>query len=1382
MRKFLLASSCLTLLAFATYPNLTLAACSSTTLGAGDTATCSGVETTGITGGVGTQTINADATAILSGGISLGDDADQINNLGQITGATNLGSGNDILDNDGTITSTVSTSDGDDTIENSGTIEGTIDLGTSVNSDYLTNRTSAGTAVIGTVGNSSDIIMGAAGTQNIGNYGTIHGGISLGSGNDDVTNDGNIHGAVNLGSGEMSGRDELNNSFGALIGAAVAPATLENLVVGGNGVQNVVNNGTINGHISLGSGDDLFSNNNAIVAGNVNLGDGSDIVQLRGGTTFQIGGALDLGEGADTLEITTDDIDIVGGVIAGNDGATDTLYLEGSGDFATLIANTHANLDQTSGFEALIVDTSGTWTMNNTVNLSYSDSVTVQNGILDLDGTISTTNVGIMANGTLSGSGTTNFTGNLDNAGTISGGALNGDASVNTVTNSGTIETGVTINLLDGNDVFTNTGTLDAGSVINMGAGSDTFTSTGTFNGLVNLGDDDDVFEFDGIAFGGRILGGNHNLGDTLRADGSTLVGTGVVDDANFVEFEILDINQGDWRITGTHTFSGGSTISAGNLSLEGALTSSLSMQSGTSLTVSGTLNGNMTGDGGVQTVSLTNTGTVNGGLSFGACNDFLTLTTGSNVTGTMDGGADIDRLTLNGSGTSTLFSDVINFEGLTVDGTGTWIINNDYTFTDGTTIAGGTLQLNATLTSDVTVNSGAALSGSGGVDGNLDNSGTITATLTGGAGDDTFVNQAGGIIAVGSNINLGAGSDTFTNLGTLNGTVNLGDGDDIQIYDTSHPVFTGVISGGGHTVGDTLILTGTGASSISSSQFIEFEELNVNGGVWDTLDPMVFINGIDINNGGTLDLGGDITGDVVVNTGGTLSGGPSVTITGDLTNNGTVEPGGDGTIGTINVTGDLVLGNSGTLIVDVNASESDAIVVTGTATIDGTLIVDPDGNLAFGTTYEIIQATGGFTGTFDTATGLNGVNFSVDYSDPNAVSIVILDDFFGPTGATGLTQNQMSVATNVAAWSGSITSGDLFVAMGVLSGLNTPGTFSSYLQALDSLHPEFDDSSTQAALNSTQRFSNGMRAAMSSCDVQERTLTDPVLPCNGRDPGSSQLWVQQSGSLFDHDPDYGNIAYDGWDWQTQVGLDFQATDMVRLGLSGAFGQTISDVANLGETKYSAWDVGAYGRLDLIEVDGMKLFLGAMGSYSMGNHDNRRTLTAFSQVADSDFDSSGYSGTVLAGYATEYRGIEYGGSVGYRYGQTEIDGFTETGAGGLNLVVQGQEVEHSAVFAEFSIGRRLRLSEDTYLTPQVSVGYEGRMGDIDRSIVSRFEGAPAGSPNFTVYGQEADQFFTVAGSLDYQVVAGMKSFAGAKAGFGEDTMSYDLSAGIRLEF
>jgi len=156
VRRFLLASSCLTLLAFANHPTNSFAACSSTALGAGETATCTGVENTAITGNSGTQTVNADATAVLNGSISLGDDVDQLNNLGQINGTIDLGSGNDVVDNDGTISSTLTTADGDDSIDNSGTIEGTINLGTSTISDNLNNRTSGGTAVIGTVGNTSD--------------------------------------------------------------------------------------------------------------------------------------------------------------------------------------------------------------------------------------------------------------------------------------------------------------------------------------------------------------------------------------------------------------------------------------------------------------------------------------------------------------------------------------------------------------------------------------------------------------------------------------------------------------------------------------------------------------------------------------------------------------------------------------------------------------------------------------------------------------------------------------------------------------------------------------------------------------------------------------------------------------------------------------------------------------------------------------------------------------------------------------------------------------------------------------------------------------------------------------------------------------------------
>ena len=578
------------------------------------------------------------------------------------------------------------------------------------------------------------------------------------------------------------------------------------------------------------------------------------------------------------------------------------------------------------------------------------------------------------------------------------------------------------------------------------------------------------------------------------------------------------------------------------------------------------------------------------------------------------------------------------------------------------------------------------------------------------------------------------------------------------------------------------MILTGTGSSSISSTRFTDFETLNVNGGTWNTLDPVAFVNGVNVNTGGTLNLGDNLTGDVVVNTGGTLSSGPSVTITGDLTNNGTLEPGGDGTIGTINVTGDLVLGSSGTLIIDASASGADAIVVTGTATVSGDLVVDPDGSLAFGTVYHVVTATGGVTGTFDNHIALDNLVYAVDYSDPNRVSVIVSQDLLNPAGpGLDLSRNQQAVAENFTALGTVVTTGNLLAAGNTLATLMTTDVL-AFKRALDSLHLEFHDSTTQSALNNTQKFSNGMLGAMNSCDVQERSLTDPVLPCHGRAPGSSQLWVQQSGGYLDHEPAYGNILYDAWSWQTQIGLDTQVTDMMRVGISGAYGQTTNEVDNLGEAKFSSWDVGAYGRLDLVEVDGMKLFVGGTGSYSFSNHENKRELRPFNEVANSDFDSTSFSGSILAGYATEYRGTEYSGSVGYRYVAAEIEGFTETGAGGLNLIVQDQDIEHSAIFAEFSIGQRIRLSEDTYLTPQVTVGYETRSGDIDRSITSRFQCAPASVASFTVYGQEPDQFFTVAGSLDYQVATGMKSFLSAKTGLSDDTMTYDLAAGLRLEF
>ncbi|MGE0580323.1 MAG: hypothetical protein AB7O82_37250, partial [Reyranella sp.] len=121
------------------------------------------------------------------------------------------------------------------------------------------------------------------------------------------------------------------------------------------------------------------------------------------------------------------------------------------------------------------------------------------------------------------------------------------------------------------------------------------------------------------------------------------------------------------------------------------------------------------------------------------------------------------------------------------------------------------------------------------------------------------------------------------------------------------------------------------------------------------------------VANAGTLINNGTIQGDVV-NSG--LLGGNS-TIVGNLSNSGTLSPG--NSIGTIAVTGKLVHVPAGAHIVEVNAQgQNDKIVVGGSAMVQGGMLTAQplQGPLyAPRTTYTVVSATGGVTGTYSGAT-----------------------------------------------------------------------------------------------------------------------------------------------------------------------------------------------------------------------------------------------------------------------------------------------------------------------------------------------------------------------------------------------------------------------------
>ena len=135
-----------------------------------------------------------------------------------------------------------------------------------------------------------------------------------------------------------------------------------------------------------------------------------------------------------------------------------------------------------------------------------------------------------------------------------------------------------------------------------------------------------------------------------------------------------------------------------------------------------------------------------------------------------------------------------------------------------------------------------------------------------------------------------------------------------------------------------------SGSLNLSNGYFNQFGTLNVHSGA-SLARGLGFTNNGTIRGSGSLDLG-----------------------SGTLTNAGTISPGGSGTAGTLTLNGNLALGSTSQLQIDLLGSTpaaNDKLVVNGSASIGGTLTA----TLAPGYT----PLAGATAGDILTATSLSG-------------------------------------------------------------------------------------------------------------------------------------------------------------------------------------------------------------------------------------------------------------------------------------------------------------------------------------------------------------------------------------------------------------------------
>ena len=510
--------------------------------------------------------------------------------------------------------------------------------------------------------------------------------------------------------------------------------------------------------------------------------------------------------------------------------------------------------------------------------------------------------------------------------------------------------------------------------------------------------------------------------------------------------------------LTGTNTYSGGTTISTGILELSGA-------------------------------GALSNTGSV--AIAAGATFSIGNIAAGTTTIGNLSGSGNVtlgsNKTLVYGTATATqTFSGVISGTGgITKQGTGTSILSGDNTYGGTTTISAGefefkgstagltgTITNNALLSFTQTLDSSfnQVISGTGELI--KDDVSTLTLTAANDYTGETIIRETGSIALTGvgsissSSVLIIANgrfdisgitpaSTTILDLrGNVGTTISLGAKTLVYGTATETDTFSGVISGtGGITKqgtgtsiltgnntysGGTTITGGTlrgNSSSLQGDIAVGTNILTFNQTATGTYAGVITgAAGATVNKtgGGALILSGNSPaygGDLSVTAGilqvnGTIAGTMSVTANGTLQGTGTVgattnaavvDPG--NSIGTLNIVGNYIQTGAGNLVTELNAAgQSDLLEITGTATLAGSVIPRPEpGIYTINTTYRILRAAGGLGGTtFDNIIDNSALNFILEYNGDSAFLRITASAAVLPVPLSDLTGNARRVADYV--------------------------------------------------------------------------------------------------------------------------------------------------------------------------------------------------------------------------------------------------------------------------------------------------------------------------------------------------------------------------------
>ncbi len=899
--------------------------------------------------------------------------------------------------------------------------------------------------------------------------------------------------SVTAGSLKLANTAALGNSSGAVVVSGGATLDLNGIAVANT------NPLTLNG-LGLNSAGALTNSSatNASYAGSISLATDSSVGGSSGnialsGVLTSANSLKKIGSNTLTLSNTNSvsgNLSISAGTLqvsgAGSlNGATYAGAIDNAGTLQISSSASQTFTGSISGTGSLIKDTSSTSSLTLSSSNSFSGDTTLSKGTIQYANAqaLGTSNVTVSSGAVLDLNGfatQNNLT--LSGSGISNGALINSSGSASS--NSGNISLAANTTFYGAGNITLSGPISGAFGVTKAGANTLILTGLNTYTGDTTVSTGNFLISGSGSLNGGVYAGavGVASTSSFQYASSASLKLSGVISGAGSIT---MGSGAGTLTLAGNNLYTGGTLVASGTLQVNsatalGASSSAVTVSSGGAIDLYGTvmtntnsLTLNGVGSTGALTNSSANTSTYAGNVTLASASSIGSLSGNIKINGVVSGS--------NAAGLTVVGSSVLNLSGIN-------------TYTGGTTISSGTLQLglaNALPSSgSIVVASGAVLdlngftvtntnaltlNGSGvSSSGALTNSSATNASYAGAislltdtsiGGSNANITLSGVLTtsnvltkvgsntvsltntnAVSGNIVIGAGTLQISGSGSINGTTysgSISDSGTLQISSSANLTLSGVISGTGSLTKDTgasssLLVSNTntysGNTTISSGT-VKFANAQALG-----------TSAVSVGSGAVLDLNGFATQNNLTLSGAGISSGALInsSISTAASNSGSITLAANTTIyGANNVTLSGIISGAFSLTnaSAINLTLSGQNTYTGATTVAaGNVVLSSSGTLGGGTYSGAISLASGASlqylstsnQTFSGA--ITGLGNMVVNGAGSTLTLSNTSNTFSGTTTVNASTLSISSSNNISATSISIINAGTLVATSTLS------------------------------------------------------------------------------------------------------------------------------------------------------------------------------------------------------------------------------------------------------------------------------------------------------------------------------------------------------------